>query len=73
MNMRFYWLKDRESVDQFRYYWKPGTRENKLGRLLDQTSSSIASLEYSGSNIVKQTSKGGHSKSNESSSANNDG
>ena len=24
MDMRFYWLKDRESVDQFRYYWKPG-------------------------------------------------
>jgi hypothetical protein len=24
MDMRFYWLKDRESVDQFRYHWSPG-------------------------------------------------
>ena len=24
MDMRFYWLKDRESVEQFKYYWKPG-------------------------------------------------
>ena len=24
MDMRFYWLKDRESVEQFKYYWRPG-------------------------------------------------
>jgi hypothetical protein len=24
MDMRFYWLKDRESVKQFKYYWRPG-------------------------------------------------
>ena len=24
MDMRFYWLKDRESVNQFKYYWRPG-------------------------------------------------
>ena len=24
MDMRFYWLKDRESVDQFKYHWSPG-------------------------------------------------
>jgi hypothetical protein len=24
MDMRFYWLKDRESVQQFKYYWRPG-------------------------------------------------
>jgi hypothetical protein len=24
MDMRFYWLKDRESVEQFKYHWRPG-------------------------------------------------
>jgi hypothetical protein len=24
MDMRFNWLKDRESVNQFKYYWRPG-------------------------------------------------
>jgi hypothetical protein len=24
MDMRFYWLKDRESVEQFKYHWSPG-------------------------------------------------
>jgi hypothetical protein len=24
MDMRFYWLRDRDSQGQFRYYWKPG-------------------------------------------------
>jgi hypothetical protein len=24
MDMRFYWLKDRESVEQFKYHWAPG-------------------------------------------------
>ena len=24
MDMRFYWLKDRESREQFKYYWRPG-------------------------------------------------
>jgi hypothetical protein len=27
MDMRFYWLKDRESVEQFKYHWCPG-KEN---------------------------------------------
>jgi hypothetical protein len=27
MDMRFYWLKDRESVEQFKYLWAPG-KEN---------------------------------------------
>jgi hypothetical protein len=27
MNMCFYWLKDRESVEQFKYHWRPG-KEN---------------------------------------------
>ena len=24
MDMRFHWLRDRESQKQFRYYWRPG-------------------------------------------------
>eukprot|EP00956_Cyclotella_meneghiniana_P028216 scaffold65021_cov87-Cyclotella_meneghiniana.AAC.3 len=24
MDMRFYWLKDRESQNQFHYHWRPG-------------------------------------------------
>ena len=28
MGMRYYWLKDRESVEQFKYYWRPG-KSNK--------------------------------------------
>jgi hypothetical protein len=25
MDMRFHWLRDRESQQQFKYYWRPGT------------------------------------------------
>ena len=25
MDMRFYWLRDRDAQQQFRYYWRPGT------------------------------------------------
>ena len=28
-DMKLWWLRDRESQDQFRYYWAPGS-ENKL-------------------------------------------
>jgi hypothetical protein len=26
MDMRFYWLRDRAAQDQFRYYWRPGSK-----------------------------------------------
>jgi hypothetical protein len=35
MDMRFHWLRCREAQNQFRFFLAP--RQNKLGRLLDQT------------------------------------
>jgi hypothetical protein len=35
MNMCFYWLKDRESVEQFKYHWR-------LWRLLDEAPSTTS-------------------------------
>ncbi len=35
MDMRFHWLRCREAQNQYRFFLAP--RQNKLGRLLDQT------------------------------------
>ena len=47
MDMRFHWLRDRESQQQFRYFWRPGALNlADYWTLLDKASCCRASQKY---------------------------